>query len=311
MIFIIAIFVLLLILIMHGCGLWFGQDMFNLPEETSYYNDFETRCTRTLPEKGILLVNKYSPDCVLAAVNESLEAIPVLFTSSLGGSYTKVYNDLASRGFSVAYEALKGNGTDAAMGWFHLFDPYLMDSTFNRLNTNLPSNETVQYLFVKVVHQLSDPLWSIQESQKFCRENSIWNMISFVTPYIKFYSSRNLRSSKGDGCISLLMYHWWSWNRILHDLSDLTYLAENLNLYTLCTSSFLNYPDLFKKCENKPVNSDHLLDKKKEPKREITAEDLYKIDCELANRIFYSAIEYGYEKYENVIRKCGMAEGIV
>ncbi|CAL6334431.1 unnamed protein product [Bathycoccus prasinos] len=39
----------------------------------------------------------------------------------------------------------------------------------------------------------------------------------------------------------------------------------------------------------------------------IEVDELYRIDCELANRVFYLALEFGYD-YDNVPHKCGLSE---
>ncbi|CAL6331592.1 unnamed protein product [Bathycoccus prasinos] len=78
----------------------------------------------------------------------------------------------------------------------------------------------------------------------------------------------------------------------------------------ICKSSFYGFPDLVEKCKKDELHSEYPPPLAKSKfSEDITAEDLYKVDCELANRVFYAAIEYGYTTYDTVLRKCGPPEG--
>ena len=110
------------------------------------------------------------------------------------------------------------------------------------------------------------------------------------------------------GCVRLLMYHWWSWNRILQEFSEYTFLLENMDFLSLCQSSFNDFPDLVEKCKKNEIRGKYVHLPKSKP-IDLKAEDFYQVDCELANRIFYAAIEYGYTTYDTVLRKCGAPEG--
>jgi len=293
-------------------SIWSSKELndFVFPSETSYYNDYKSICTGGMDEEGVYLVNKYHPDCALYSTNRNIRIVPLLFTASLGSSLVELGDKLASRGFgvtNVSYEI----GADATLGWFRLFEPNPFSVVSKRYSygEDLKSNKVENVLFKKIVHQISDPLQTVEEGRKFCGEDEVWKFVSLVTPYINFYLSASSTLPGSDACIHLLMYHWWSWNGVLHSLSDYTYITEKVEFISVCRSSFKEYPDLVRRCmrANTTVRKD-LVNKDKSSKV-LRAEALYRIDCELANRIFYSSIEYGYVSYESVIRKCGSPEG--
>ena len=100
------------------------------------------------------------------------------------------------------------------------------------------------------------------------------------------------------------MYHWWSWNRVLHQFSDDTYLLEKTSKQ-LC----LDYDSLLnssKICEV-TLRQEQYEVRSHRKATIIEVDDLYRIDCELSNRIFYLAVELGYS-YNNVSHKCGLSE---
>lgn len=280
----------------------------NFLEETSYYNDFKPSCAGRVAEKGTYLVNKYYSVCASYSTNRRIKIVPILFTTSLGSSIVELVDELVSRGFSVNNQSYE-IGTEATIGWSQLFEPNPLSLIFERNSEReyRESTEIESVLFRKIVHQISDPLQSIDEGKQFCGKTEVWEFVSSVTPYINFYLSPNARLSGNDQCIRLLMYHWWSWNRVLHSFSDLTYLVEEMEFFSVCKRSFEEHPDLVKKCRGNTTPNKQIVSRE-EASKVLSSETLYRVDCELANRIFYLAVEYGYESYESVIRKCGLPE---
>ena len=308
-----AAFVVLICLRCIGIRGFLKRDTFVFDDETSYYNDFDfAGCLgrRSLP--GTYLVNKYSRGCISNFTNRNLRTVPVLFTSSLGSNLLDIFYELESRGFRVTHEDLKKEGSDARLGWYELFAPSSLARSVENLNSELlkKTKENESILYIKIVHQISDPLITIRESEKFCSEKNIWNHVSTVTPFIKFYLYPHVKifSPGSAGCTRLLMYHWWSWNRILHQFSDYTFLAENIEFSSLCMDTFHDFPALIDKCKKIKAHSVHHVAENSKSNADLSVEDLYQVDCELANRIFYAAIEYGYTSYDTVLRKCGEAE---
>ena len=288
-------------------------DTLRLPVETSYYNDFDlVGCTGRLTWNGTYAVNKYSKGCVSNSTGAYAGIVPALFTSSLGSSLHNMYYELKSRGFGTTYEVFEENGSDAALGWFQLFDRNPQTPSQKKSRYKLAEeNETGNILYSKIVHQISDPLSTVAESRKFCIDKEIWSLVSLVTPFIKFYLYPHVKilSMESADCVLLLMYHWWSWNRILQKFSDYTFLMENMEFLPICESSFNGFPDLVEKCKKDKLHTEYPPPLAKSKfSEDLSAEDLYQVDCELANRVFYAAIEYGYTTYDTVLRKCGVPE---
>jgi len=78
-----AAFVVLICLKLGGVWQLRKQIALNLPEETSYYNDFDLMgCTGRQSLNGTYAVNKYSQGCFSNSTDGYPGTVPVLFTSS-------------------------------------------------------------------------------------------------------------------------------------------------------------------------------------------------------------------------------------
>lgn len=262
----------------------------DLRYETNYLYDFEAYCPGSKPGQGTYFITKYS-----------------FFTSTVGSEMEHLYSYLRKIGLDVSYQEI---GTNATLGWWFLFKRHSPQS----LEATQHLHSTIQdVVFEKVALQVSDPIWTISVSQKFCSDEKTWALVSSVTPFLKFYSyhlygTTPIQADDRDRCIRLLMYHWLSWNRIIKNFADLTYLAETTTFSSICSRSFEDFPELIGYCSEDSSQETIKYESMEASHYIIDVNQLYRVDCELANQVFYLAIEFGYEKYEFTPRKCGFAE---
>ena len=287
---------------------------FHGEEESKYFLEFEQSCSSHKSVKGAYLVSKDLGSC---PDNTDSVIIPTLFTFSLGTRIEGVYDGLNAAGVNTSIEVLV---KDFVFSWWELFanTPKIERRLFEKFNfarvINLigerkkktEQNFTVkrEIMFSRVIHLVSDPVMAIEQGQIFCSNEKVWSKVSSVTPFIQFYMKQNSLISVDESCIWMLMYHWWSWNRVLQRFSDDTYLLENNFFTQICENNAHIFEakacKILSQYQNiNPQSSSNL--------NTITSDYLYKIDCELANRIFYAAIEFGYE-YETILKKCGTPE---
>jgi hypothetical protein len=166
------------------------------------------------------------------------------------------------------------------------------------------------YRYVKVVHQVRDPLKVISSYARFCGHKQIWRMVWGYTPKLKELYEEDIKystvqRSHHPTCTKMMMYHWLSWNMLIEPYSDWTYRVEDHTPHSICVQGFQGFPDIQAKCEHEAI-----LDPKKSirqvmnskahaGRKNVTPKMLIELDCELALQIFKLATRYGYSQYEN------------
>ena len=311
----VLLLVLVLVAIFPGITNLAYEASFPIEEEAKYFLEFKQSCSIHMSIKDSYLVSK---DLGACPEDTASAIIPTLFTFSIGTRIEEVYDNLVAAGVNVSNEV---SGRDFTFSWWELFantPPNLERRQFERFKfanvinligeikgkTHQDFGTKRKIMFSRVIHLISDPVRAIERGQMFCSNEQMWSKVSSVTPFIQFYTKSNPFISVNDGCIRMLMYHWWSWNRVLQQFSDDTYLLEKNFFTQICENNVhvfeLNVCKILSQYQNvHPQSSSNVYT--------ITPDYLYKIDCELANRIFYAAIEFGYE-YETALKKCGIPE---
>ena len=164
-----------------------------------------------------------------------------------------------------------------------------------------------------VFHQVRDPMKVISSFSKYCGHNQLWAMACSVTPeLIPYWNSDQQKSTRYkhnfNTCTKLMMYHWVSWNKIISLHADWTYRIENTTLYSICSRAFKKYPTISEKCKSIEGRSEKLEIRRNSKQFHgrvvLTPSILYKIDCELARKVFVTAVSFGYLNYSGDIREC-------
>jgi len=297
-------------------------------EEFSYSLDFKPSCLYSGSSDGsYYLVSKVFPECEGAAkFQEKFRSVPVLLTYSVGTFVDEIYHELNNADNESTYSDLI---SDVRIGWWELFIanrvPMLrskkeksgyrkfefgISQTLDPKSLRKAHDQELpiicnDVLFSKVIHVVSDPVSAIERGLFFCSDIPVWSRVASITPFLQFYMWSRISKSNKDKCIRLLMYHWWSWNRILQQFSDDTYLLEKIS-NQVCLDSMAGLLNSAKVC-NMTLwqEQDGMRFYSEAPV--IKVDELYRIDCELANRVFYLAVEFGYD-YDRVPHKCGSSE---
>jgi len=296
-------------------------------EEVSYFLDYKPSCIYPRSSDGsYYLVSKIFPECkVEGKYREKFRVVPVLLTYSVGALANEIYHHLNNTDIDSPHS---NSVSDVRTGWWELFIankvPILRkkENSYSRksefvMSQTLDSKSSIKahdreldeifnkVLFSKVIHLVSDPIRTIDRGLLFCSNVTVWSKVALVTPFLCFYMRSRISKSTKDKCIRLLMYHWWSWNRILQQFSNDTYMLEGISSQ-VCLDSIGGSLNLAKVCDETIWQEQDGIRSNSEAAA-IEVVELYRIDCELANRVFYLALEFGYD-YDNVPHKCGLSE---